>query len=358
MARKKNVIPSYLLHKSSGQARVRIAGKDHLLGIYGSDESRRKYGTLVAKFASGIAIDPLSEPKPGTTADAGPSIAELLVSFMAHAAKHYRKNGEETSEICCLKSAFKPLRELYGLTPAALFGPLMLAAVRAKFVESGQARNTVNRSVGRIRRLFRFGVANEIVSADVLAKLVTMSPLLAGRTTAPDLPPRHAVDQANIDAVRKLVKPLGRDLIDLQLLTGSRSGELVMLTTSMIDRSGKVWVAKLADHKCVHHGKTRTLFFGPQSQLILAKYLAADPDRLLFGVTVRGYWSWIYRACDKAGISHWSPHWLRHTAATRIREKLGIESVQSLLGHSTAEMSRHYSDRMDLLAAATAAACG
>ena len=32
--------PSYLLHKATGQARVRIDGRDHYLGEFGSDQSR------------------------------------------------------------------------------------------------------------------------------------------------------------------------------------------------------------------------------------------------------------------------------------------------------------------------------
>ncbi|MFN9235038.1 MAG: hypothetical protein ACK6D4_10390 [Planctomyces sp.] len=58
MARKPNVCPSYLLHKQSGQARVRIGGKEFLLGEYGSEESRVLYGELIAKHAGGHQIDP------------------------------------------------------------------------------------------------------------------------------------------------------------------------------------------------------------------------------------------------------------------------------------------------------------
>ena len=156
----------------------------------------------------------------------------------------------------------------------------------------------------------------------------------------------------------------------------------------MIDRRGAVWIAKLADHKTVHHGHRRTLHFGPKAQLILAKYLSADPAKPLFAITRGAYCRAIIRGCERAfgmpdklrripkdlptaerderrrlasewRAEHcWSPHWLRHTAATRVREQLGIENVQSLLGHSTAEMSRHYSSQMDSLATATAAACG
>ena len=394
MPRQKNAIPSYLLHKRSGQARVRINGRDYLLGPYGSEESRIRYGELIAKFASRVPLDPLAgQSNRGTfrgtvSDDSGPSIAELIVAFLEHAKTHYVKNGEPTSEQHCIRAAVRPLRELFGLTPAKDFGPLALKAVRAKMVESGLARNTVNSNIGKIRRLFRFAVANEMVAVDVLQRLEAVSPLLAGRTEARDLPPRHAVDQVDIDAVRAVVRPLVRDLIDVQLLTGARSGELLALTTSMIDRSGAVWRSRLADHKCQHKGKARTLHFGPKAQLILAKYFSADPDKRLFSMTRCAYCRAVTRGCEVAfgmpdelrkpnkklseaekqkfrrqaakwRAEHcWSPHWMRHTAATRVREQLGIENVQSLLGHSDAEMSRHYSAKMDKLAAQTAAACG
>ncbi len=394
MPRQKNPIPSYLLHKKSGQARVRIAGREFLLGPFGSEASRIRYGELVAKCASGVPIDPLAASSNrgmnrGTDAtDPGPSIAELIVAYLSHVEQHYVKNGEPTSEQWLIRSAMKTLSALYGLTPASQFGPLALKVVRTKLVESGIVRNSVNASIGRIRRLFRFGVANEIVPVDVLARLEAVSPLLAGRTEARDLPPRHAVDQVDIDAVRKHVSPLVRDLMDVQVLTGSRSGELLALTTAMLDRTGPVWKAALVDHKCQHHGQSRTLHFGPKAQLVLAKYLSADPDKPLLKMTVTAYCRAITRGCELAfgmpdklrkipkvlptaerderrrlaaewRAEHcWSPHWLRHTAATRIREQLGIENVQSLLGHSTAEMSRHYSSKMDSLATSTAAACG
>jgi integrase len=392
MPRKKNVLPSYLLHKVAGrepQARVRINGRDYLLGPYGSEQSRIRYAELITEFAAGVPVDPIADSNRGTeTDDPGPSVAALILAFLAYAEQHYIKNGAPTSEQHCIRAAVRPLRELYGLTPAKDFGPLALKAVRAKMVESGWARNTINANVGKIRRMFRFGVENELVPVDVLQRLEAVSPLLAGRTEARDLPPRHAVDEADIDAVKKHVRPLVKDLIDLQLLSGARSGELLMLTTAMIDRSGNVWSAKLTDHKCQHKGKSRRLHFGPKAQLILAKYLAADPEKRLFGMTRCAYCRAITRACEVAfGMPDelqkipkklsakqkaerrrlasewreqhcWTPHWLRHTAATRIREQLGIENVQSLLGHSDAEMSRHYSAKMDSLAAQTAAVCG
>jgi hypothetical protein len=142
MARKPNVFPSYLLHQPTGQARVRINGKDHYLGEYGSDESRIRYGELIAKHAGGVPIDPIARSKRGSTTtksdeDPGPSVSELCLVVLRHAETHYVKNGEPTSEIHILKSVTRPLKELYGMLPAKDFGPLCMKAVRTKMVESG-----------------------------------------------------------------------------------------------------------------------------------------------------------------------------------------------------------------------------
>ncbi len=66
MARKKSAVPSYLLHKPTGQARVRVDGRDYYLGPYGSEESRIKFGEIVAKIGSGQSADPFVAKSPAT----------------------------------------------------------------------------------------------------------------------------------------------------------------------------------------------------------------------------------------------------------------------------------------------------
>ena len=46
----KQQLPKYCSHKSSGRAFVRLAGKMHYLGKYGSKASRREYDRLIAEF--------------------------------------------------------------------------------------------------------------------------------------------------------------------------------------------------------------------------------------------------------------------------------------------------------------------
>ena len=42
--------PACTLHKPTGEARVRIDGRDHYLGVYGSRESRLRYDDLIAEW--------------------------------------------------------------------------------------------------------------------------------------------------------------------------------------------------------------------------------------------------------------------------------------------------------------------
>ena len=203
-------------------------------------------------------------------------------------------------------------------------------------------RRYINNSLGRIRRVFRWGVENELVPPAVIQALEAIAPLMAGRTEAKDRAARKPVDQKHINMVLGKVRPLIGDLINLQLLTGARSGELLMLTEGMIDCAGEVWTANLVDHKTVHHGKERVLVFGPKAQLILRPYFTGQKSAKLFRIRRDGYGRAVSNACDALEISRWTPHWLRHTAATRLREDYGLEAAQIMLGHARADMTQLY----------------
>jgi len=53
----------------------------------------------------------------------------------------------------------------------------------------------------------------------------------------------------------------------------------------------------------------------------------------------------IVRACRKADVPEWSPLQLRHTAATLIRAKYGLEAAKAILGHARVETSQIYAER-------------
>lgn len=84
--------PAYLFHKPSGQARVRIDGKDIYLGEYGSSASREKYDELIAAWFARN-----DDPKSCLL-----EVEDLVLLYLEHAREHYRKNGRLTSEFHCL----------------------------------------------------------------------------------------------------------------------------------------------------------------------------------------------------------------------------------------------------------------
>jgi len=355
-------LPSYRLHKPSGQARVRWMGKELWFGPYDAPESRQRFAEFLKKVVSGTLLNvdlmPRRAAKVFQPTTAGISVNELCVAFLRHAQQHYRKGDELTDEYDCFVSAIAPLKELFGMLPVEQFGPCALKAVRQKMVEKGWCRRYVNRSVTRIRQIFKFGVENEFVEPAVLQKLQAVAPLLAGRTEAPDHPAREAVPQEHIDAVKKKVSARCRDLIDLQLLTGARPGELLKLTGEMVDRSGEVWTAELREHKTKHKGKVRKLVFGPQAQLILRRHLKADPAAKVFGIRRDSYCNAVVKACAALEIPRWTPHWLRHNVATRVRDEFGIEHAQAVAGHSSPLMTAKYASKMDTLAVQVAKSIG
>jgi integrase len=54
----------------------------------------------------------------------------------------------------------------------------------------------------------------------------------------------------------------------------------------------------------------------------------------------------------------WSPNQLRHSAATEIRKRYGLEAAQVILGHSKADVTQIYAERDLALGARVAAEVG
>jgi hypothetical protein len=147
-------VPSYRQHKAPGQAVVTLGGRDFYLGLYGTEISRREYDRLIAEWLANGRVVPV---------DAALSINEVVLAYWEHAQVYYRKNGQPTDEAAAVRNALRPLVKLYGEEPAAEFGPSKLKAIREKFIAADLARKTVNDNVGRIKRMFKWAVAEELV---------------------------------------------------------------------------------------------------------------------------------------------------------------------------------------------------
>jgi hypothetical protein len=63
MPTKPRKVPSYRLHKPTGQAVVRIDGRDHYLGLHGTEASHEAYRRTIAEWLTHAASQPA--PRPG-----------------------------------------------------------------------------------------------------------------------------------------------------------------------------------------------------------------------------------------------------------------------------------------------------
>ena len=376
-------LPPYTRH-ARGQGKVRIAGRDFYVGLYGTPESRERYERLVAEWVAQGMPKPWSGPcRVASSASGGPAVAELMLRYLPFVDGQYRKDGRPTSEVVAVKRALAYVHRLYSRVPVGDFGPLALKACREAMVADALARTTVNSYVGRIRRMFRWGTENELVPAGVYQALMAVAGLTRGRTVAREPERVQPVNRARIEAVLPLVSRQVRAMIELQLLTGMRPGEVVQMRPCDLSTGGDVWRYRPESHKTQHHGKDRVILIGPKAQLVLRPFLGSDlsapifspeaaederhaaqrakataprydsamvsPDesRSRLGPRYRAdsYRRAITRACEVAGVPAWHPNQLRHNAATMIRSGHGIEAARVVLGHASVETSEIYAER-------------
>jgi integrase len=72
-------------------------------------------------------------------------------------------------------------------------------------------------------------------------------------------------------------------MIQLQLLTGARPGELVVLRPCDLTMgTDGVWTYRPEGHKMVHRGRERRVYIGPEAQGILRPYLDRAPEAFCF----------------------------------------------------------------------------
>jgi integrase len=276
MARPKGSVgtPGYCRHKPNNRGYATIDGAAiYFPGNYGTAASRTAYDRLIGEYlANGRRL-----PSGGND---DVRVAEIIAAYWTYCQGYYSQ-----SEATVIKLALRPLNRLYGPTRATAFGPLALKAVQVEMIRLGWCRNVINKQVVRIRQMFKWAVANEMIPASVHQALTALSGLKRGKTEARETEPIHPVPQAHVDATIAEVSPIIADMIRLQLLTGARPGEICAMNVGNIDTAGTVWICKPTKHKTAHRGHTREIRIGPQAQEIVAKYLNPDLGAYLFSPT-------------------------------------------------------------------------
>lgn len=388
--------PKYRLHRASGQAVVTILGKDFYLGPWRSKASKFEYDRLISEWLANGRCLSAGQNKAVTT------VTELVAAYWKFAKSYYRKDGRPTGALSGIKVALRILRRRYGDLPANEFGPKSLRALQHVMVELNHSRGYINSNIDRIRRAFKWAVSVELAPVSVYQALQTVRGLQKGRTAARDNPPVKPISDETVDATLPHLPAVVADMVRLQRLTGCRPNEVCILRPCDLDTTGDVWSYRPQSHKTEHHGRERIIYLGQKAQAIIRPYLLRDASAYCFvpreaeqtrnaerrasrrtpmtpsqakrrpvvhrlrapgdRYTATSYRRAINRACDKASPApnnlsstetsrdwrkahRWSPNRLRHTAATEIRRRFGLEAAQVTLGHASADVSQIYAER-------------
>lgn len=414
-------IPSYRQHKSTGQAVVTINSRDVYLGRFDTPESKAEYARVITEFA--LTGD--YRPKDAATPDEPTLVCEILAGYWTHAQAYYVKDGKPTDEQKAVRKVIRDL-SIFGDLPANEVGPKLLKAVRQVWIDQDLCRKYINQNVGRVRRMFKWAVSEEMVASSVLESLRSVAGLAKGRSLARE---SVLVPPVEIGVVERTIPHLSNvvaDMIRFQLLTGARPGEVCKLSPGNIDRTGDVWEYRVDGHKMEHHGRDRIVYIGPEAKAVLAPYLLRDPQSPCFSpresieqlrqrrsagrttppscgnargrkhdagglrgdaatwkprdaFTAGTYGQAIKRGCDLAfpppeplgrrngetiaqhakrltkaqaeelaqwrKLQRWAPNQLRHTRATEVRKRYGLEAAQVILGHAAASVTQIYAER-------------
>jgi integrase len=267
--------PKLSVHKASGQAYVYAHGQRVYLGRHDDPETRQAYHRLISQWAAFGGQLPAAGERV--------TVKELVAQFWVWAEGYYRTpSGEPTTELSNYRQAFRHLKALYADTPVADFGPTALQAVRQSMIEGGWSRSHINQQVGRIKTLIRWGTERELVPGNVYHAVQALSGLKRGRCAARETEPVRPAPIEYVNAIQPFVSAQVWALIQLQLLTGARAGELVVLRPCDINTGGRIWTSTPEHHKTAHHGLQRTIYFGPRAQAVLNPFLTRATTAPLF----------------------------------------------------------------------------
>lgn len=259
-------IPS--LRRCNNRGFVELNGRRIYLGAWGAPETQEAYERAISEWLANKMVVPVSKDEI--------TITEVCRDYLLYADEYFRKpDGGHSSSWTILKQACKPLNELYGRTLAKDFAPLALRGIRDDWVERGLARKTVNKYVSQIKKLFKWAASVQKVDISVYQSICTIENLKLGRSSARETDPVRPVPESHIDAIEPYVSRQIWALVQLQLLSGARAGELLKVRPCDMNVSEDVWTLELKDHKTSYRKKKRIIYFGGNAQSILKDFMGS-----------------------------------------------------------------------------------
>ncbi len=385
MARPKSLMPALQFH-ISGNAVCKIDGKSYYLGKHGSPESLARYAVLIREYqANGLRVPEgidLDEMVQHATAQPTENRFDEPIT-VKHVASVYHEHAKSiypaaSKDLARIKKLTDEIIEHYGDLAADKFGPRSLKDQRKRWIDAGNSRKYCNRLTNGVIRMYKHAVSEELVDQATWQALRAVEPLRIGQTTARETDPIQPADIAAVRATAIHLSPVLKAMLRIHIATGMRPSELCRMRPCDIDRTGEVWMYRPARHKTAGRGKTRAIPIVGDAQDALVDYLNRAQDSYCFSpaesvawlrakqrLDRKGYGSYrklkshpakrpgdcydshsyrraIQSAAEQAKVAKWHPYQLRHLAGTIVRDALGPEAAQALLGHANIQMTEHY----------------
>ncbi|MBN1126005.1 MAG: tyrosine-type recombinase/integrase [Sedimentisphaerales bacterium] len=305
------------------------------------------------------------------------TIAKLASLYTDYIKDHYKSNEPEN-----IRYALDLLVAEQGNLPVEDFGPLLLRALRDNMIKQKLSRSTINRRISMIKRMFKWGVSQEMVPAHIFQRLDALEGLKKGRSQAKEPRKVSPVSEETVEAVLPYMSETMKAMVRIHWLTGMRSTEVCIMRPCDIDRSDSVWIYRPVEHKGRHlEDYERVVPLGPQAQEILRPFLLRPAEDYCFkpaesqtqkGLGVKDCFNERYdknsyrraiqyainaanrdirKKAKEKGIEkpvlvpHWTPHQLRHAAATRIRKEYDLETAKAVLGQKRIQTTEIYAEQ-------------
>lgn len=177
---------------------------------------------IAALVSTDGEVEPAGQERPLTVND-------LILRYLRYAKTYYVKNGKLIDEVAALRAILRRLRKLYGQSPAAEVGPKAFKTLRESLIHEGLSRKYINDSMGRVRRMFRWAAAEELVPPSVFQALSAVPGLRRGRSGARETEPIESVSVEVIEATLLHLSEVVADMVRLQRVTGMRPAEICIL---------------------------------------------------------------------------------------------------------------------------------
>jgi len=266
------------------------------------------------------------------------TFAAFAPRFMETYARTNNKQSEIETKEAILRVHLLPA---LGRLELGRIDALRIEAYKARKLEEGLARKTINNHLTVLRRMLSIAVEWKL--------LEVVPPIRWLKAPAPEF------DFLSFEEAKRLIDAADgewRAMIMVAVRTGLRLGELLALRWTDVDlKAGRLMVRQAVARGVLgtpKNGKTREVPLSEEAARTLREhqhergelvFCMADGSMLTRNVCRRPLW----RACKQAGIRRIGWHCLRHTLASHlVMRGASLKVVQEVLGHSTIEMTMRY----------------